>query len=439
MNDTKLFRTIRNKCKISLVDHININYSLWYAGCQKIIKSITVPAGKSVEVEIPTFSEPLHLKEGTNKNLSLTLKADAFAQISAPIQTQLIVKQNNITEEAIPIVVSPLCAWNQLPGYAKATATFVLENDPIILQVARHAKVNDSDVIVNKNLANKIAENIYYSIKEIFKPVYLYERAFFPKHEQAIRFPAQMKYDVGGCCIDLVLVYAAALYRSGLNPVVCKLDGHALVGLWNNKLYFHNEPIIDAITLEKNIERDNLIIIESNCLYKDTFEIACAEGRTRAQNWGLLWGNDIRAARSDSIQSLPGMPTQIKISGIEARIKDQSTLTRTSKSKEIFKGLKIMVTSSGNSLDFGKSLGIERYRIRIGRDPGCNEIIINNMTVRRVQAVLFLIDSDIYLEDLASKNGTFVKGQRIVPYRPQLLQVDQEFKVGDVELRIAKA
>lgn len=51
--------------------------------------------------------------------------------------------------------------------------------------------------------------------------------------------------------------------------------------------------------------------------------------------------------------------------------------------------------------------------ITIGRDPGC-DVVVPDRQVSRYHARLSPVDEGVLLEDLASKNGTYYEGQRVV-------------------------
>jgi hypothetical protein len=73
----------------------------------------------------------------------------------------------------------------------------------------------------------------------------------------------------------------------------------------------------------------------------------------------------------------------------------------------------------------GKTYGLEKSEIAIGRDPS-NDIVINEAEVSRKHARLLLQDEKYVLEDLGSTNGSFINGQRLMG--------PQELRPGDMIL-----
>ena len=60
----------------------------------------------------------------------------------------------------------------------------------------------------------------------------------------------------------------------------------------------------------------------------------------------------------------------------------------------------------------GQVHSIDRESIQIGRHP-TTDISIPDASVSRVHARIFQLDGDYYIEDLGSRNGTFVEGERV--------------------------
>ena len=76
--------------------------------------------------------------------------------------------------------------------------------------------------------------------------------------------------------------------------------------------------------------------------------------------------------------------------------------------------------------------------VRLGRAAD-NDLAVNNQRVSRYHAQLRWVDSAWLVYDLDSTNGTFVDGERVVPSSPRPLRVDSVLRLGDHELRVARA
>ncbi|MBI4663504.1 MAG: FHA domain-containing protein [Verrucomicrobia bacterium] len=75
-----------------------------------------------------------------------------------------------------------------------------------------------------------------------------------------------------------------------------------------------------------------------------------------------------------------------------------------------------------------------RDTIVIGRGLDC-DVVINDTKASRRHCRLTRGDSGFVLEDLESKNGTYVDGQRIG--KPVVLKPNQTFKIGDTVFYLA--
>ncbi len=76
----------------------------------------------------------------------------------------------------------------------------------------------------------------------------------------------------------------------------------------------------------------------------------------------------------------------------------------------------------------------QRKTVVIGRGPGC-DVVLKDVKASRKHCRLTRKDGSFQLEDLGSKNGTFVEGVRIT--EPVLLKINQTFKVGDTVFYLA--
>lgn len=424
-----------------------INYSLVFTGCQHVIRSVIIPSGQSAKVRIAGFSqEDLELAEGTTIQVSPPVDAGLLASKSAPVQTHLVVTCSDGTQEKRPVVVLPLCAWDQRRIHAKATAAFVLENDPFVLRVLRKANLPSPEGDPPTCTA---AKRLYEQVADSFEVCYLYERGSVSDYgdAQLLRFPAQMHYDIGGTCIDLVLLFTALFRGAGLQPVILLLGEeygyrHALSAVWCGAPACP-DVVVSPKTLREEIAGQRLLVLETTWLTQDkSFEEAVSEGQRRALSDKILWGIDVTAARQGEslprIGALPEQPCITILSGLPNRITDPFTATRTTKATEVSRTFRLEVTAGSDRRDAGHRWKLDGYAIRIGRTPH-NHIVLHDLSVSREHAVLFSQDGQegtFFVKDLGSRHGTTVEGRRLEPYRPYGLSRGQRFKVGDVELRL---
>ena len=79
-----------------------------------------------------------------------------------------------------------------------------------------------------------------------------------------------------------------------------------------------------------------------------------------------------------------------------------------------------------------KELKIDQNEIIIGRDETC-DIQIDNIAVSREHATIIKGPNYYFIEDMQSKNGTFVNGKKI---NKKFLRADDEVIVGKHSLQI---
>lgn len=76
----------------------------------------------------------------------------------------------------------------------------------------------------------------------------------------------------------------------------------------------------------------------------------------------------------------------------------------------------------------GKSFEVTEDGLKLGRGDAC-EVRLPDPGVSREHARVFLHNAGVWVQDLGSRNGVFVKGKRIL--RPKQLSPGTEFTVGD--------
>ncbi len=78
-----------------------------------------------------------------------------------------------------------------------------------------------------------------------------------------------------------------------------------------------------------------------------------------------------------------------------------------------------------------KEVTLTKDRTTLGRRP-YNDIVIDNLAVSGEHAVLQLVGSEVYLEDLNSTNGTYINGKAV---KKQLLQNDDVVEIGKYRIK----
>jgi pSer/pThr/pTyr-binding forkhead associated (FHA) protein len=93
-----------------------------------------------------------------------------------------------------------------------------------------------------------------------------------------------------------------------------------------------------------------------------------------------------------------------------------------------------LVVTSGKSA--GRSISLKRSKLVIGRAEECDVRPLSEEVSRR-HCAIFVGPSDLWVEDLKSRNGTYVNGKRIESETRIKLADGDSIRVGSLELRVA--
>jgi predicted component of type VI protein secretion system len=93
-----------------------------------------------------------------------------------------------------------------------------------------------------------------------------------------------------------------------------------------------------------------------------------------------------------------------------------------------------LIVASGKSA--GRSISLKRDKLLIGRSEDCDVRPLSEEVSRR-HCAISVGPADVWIEDLKSRNGTFVNGKRIEPESRIKLADGDMIRVGSLELRVA--
>src|SRR6187402_571198 len=78
-----------------------------------------------------------------------------------------------------------------------------------------------------------------------------------------------------------------------------------------------------------------------------------------------------------------------------------------------------------------KEVQITKDKTTLGRRP-YNDIVIDNLAVSGEHAVLQMVGSDVFIEDLNSTNGTYINGKAV---KKQLLAHNDTVEIGKYKIK----
>lgn len=76
------------------------------------------------------------------------------------------------------------------------------------------------------------------------------------------------------------------------------------------------------------------------------------------------------------------------------------------------------------------AMSLEKEYITIGKQKGEMDLVLEDESVSRLHARIYVEDHIVYLEDLNSTNGTFKNGLRLQPYEKRRLEEGDEVRFG---------
>jgi very-short-patch-repair endonuclease len=87
--------------------------------------------------------------------------------------------------------------------------------------------------------------------------------ASFEHSGQKVRSPAQVAESGLATCLDLALLFCAAIEQAGLNPLVVFTKGHAFAGVWLKAEEFSTTVVDDVTALRKRVKLKELLLFEA--------------------------------------------------------------------------------------------------------------------------------------------------------------------------------
>ena len=87
--------------------------------------------------------------------------------------------------------------------------------------------------------------------------------ASFEHNGQKVRGPAQIAESGLATCLDLALLFCAAIEQAGLNPLMVFTKGHAFAGVWLKAEEFSTTVVDDVTALRKRVKLKELLLFET--------------------------------------------------------------------------------------------------------------------------------------------------------------------------------
>lgn len=223
-----------------------------------------------------------------------------------------------LTRSTHPVELLPRNHWGGLSHLPDMVAAFVQPNDPTVDRLLKA-----SAEILRKNGRSAAldgykggAKRAWELTSAIWSAVaalgvdYAYPPASFEFRGQKVRSPSQISDSRIATCLDLSLLFAAAIEQAGLNPLVVFTKGHSFVGVWLKQEEFSTTVVDDVTALRKRIRLKELVVFETTLVTHRPavkFALAAENGASQIaedKDETFELAVDIRRARLQRIKPL---------------------------------------------------------------------------------------------------------------------------------------
>jgi very-short-patch-repair endonuclease len=259
------------------------------------IREITVENGTDrdlvdLEIEVasePEFAAPLKVRidrippkstqhvRSPNLPLSIAFLRKLTEAVHGELRFTLKERGAELAADVKSIHLLPPSHWGGTGSAPELLAAFVRPNDPAVdvvlreagLKLAAAGKPNAIDGYTSgrRDRAWELAAAIW-SVLAAKRLTYVLPPKSFERQGQKVRSPSEILEKRVGTCLDITLLYAAALEQAGLNPMIVLTEGHAFVGVFLRREELPMAVVDDVQTLRKRRDADESIFIETTYL-----------------------------------------------------------------------------------------------------------------------------------------------------------------------------
>lgn len=255
-----------------------------------------------------------------------------FGEVDLPLSATALVQQNErqagalcievlgpdgaLHSERHPIEVLAYNEWAGVGALPELLAAFAQPNHPGVVRLLKVARERLEQATGDPSFSGyqsrdpqrvaAMAEAIYGAVGAL-GITYVNPPASFEATGQKIRTPEQVLDDQMGTCLDLTMLFVAALEQIGLHPLILVVQGHAFPGLWLMDHQFPQPTIDDPLPIRKRMElRQALVFDSSAAATRLPFGRAVdAAGRYLDDPDRFVFAIDVAAARTARILPLP--------------------------------------------------------------------------------------------------------------------------------------
>ncbi len=196
-----------------------------------------------------------------------------------------------LADEVMPVEILARDEWGGVGEMAQILAAFVSPNDPSvpgILKDASRLLEEGGHRAALEGYQSGDSRRVYMMVAAIWSSVtgigltYAVPPQSFELQGQKVRDPGRIVRDGLATCLDISLLFAAALEACGLNSAVIFTREHAFVGVWLTDKTFTTAVEMDVIELRKAIAGHEFIPFETTLVTSRPpagFDHAVASGK----------------------------------------------------------------------------------------------------------------------------------------------------------------
>lgn len=168
----------------------------------------------------------------------------------------------------------PRNQWGGLSHLPDLIAAFVQPNEPVVERLLKqaaevlrtHGKKPALDGYSGgAKRAWELASAIWTAVGAMGLD-YALPPASFEHTGQKVRGPAQIAESGLATCLDLSLLFCAAIEQAGLNPLIVFTTGHAFAGVWLKQEEFSTAVVDDITALRKRVKLKELVLFETTII-----------------------------------------------------------------------------------------------------------------------------------------------------------------------------
>ncbi len=273
------------------------------------------PGGRA-RVEAPDVTLDPAILRGLTEAVALELVIEVAGGL--PDGSSGVLARHVLARHVLPLRLLPPAQWGGCRSAPEVVAAFVRPNDPAVDVVLRDAAAKLAAAGLPSGLdgygpggrgrAWDVAAALWAALADR-RLAYVLPPASFEVGGQKVRAPGDVLERGVGTCLDLTLLYAAAIEQAGLDALVVLVAGHAFAGVWLAAGASAEATVDDMRVLRKRRDLQELVLVETTLLTgtpPGDFSTAVARGAAAVEEGApaLDVAVDVRECRARGIRPM---------------------------------------------------------------------------------------------------------------------------------------